>query len=132
MEQPVDKRIHLDPNWIQEYVREYCDKERQIVEERRNQAIAEVVTIEARAATAVKLFNQYGIHDQIDQVCIRPDWAPGYTVHCFPPYELHVAIKWVERDVTARLMKKTDCVLEGTIQECVRALAALLKVPEPK
>ena len=121
----VPKKL-VDPNWIKTYVREVCDQERQKMEERKQQKMQELMMTEARAATAVKLFNQYGIHDQMDQVHVYPNWV----VYRFPSYELQVTIINVEG--CASLMKKDECVLEGTIQECIRALAALLKVPESK
>ncbi len=120
-------------DWLAQ-VHAECAKKKMKAEKDKAQAMNEVMKMGARADTTANLLKKYGVYDQVAEVVVGPETYPDYT--CWqirePDVGLWVSHKWCEKEEAAEVTVKGKVALQGTIQECVRAVAALLKVPESK
>lgn len=114
-----------------------CAEKKLKAEKDKAQADQEVTKIGCRADTTVNLLKKYGVYGRVEKVAVSPTDYPDYTRWSFTPLgniRLWVSHAWIEKEETTEVtIGDTDRILlHGTIQECVRVVAALLKAPEPQ
>ena len=102
--------------------------------EKKAKADQEAMLVSGWAETTVKLLKKYGIYGQVNDVLTSAESYTTQTQWVFTPLK-NIRL-WVRRagDEAAEVTIGPDFthLLRGTIQECVRVVAALLKAPGPQ
>ena len=129
---PADE--NKEPDFLAQ-VHAVCAEKKLKAEKDKAQADQEVMKIGCRADTTVHMLKMYRLYDRVEKVAVSPDNYPNYTIWCFTRLEnirLWVSHAWVEKGEAAEVTVGNEdrTLLRGTIQECARVVAALLKAPE--
>lgn len=114
-----------------------CAEKKLKAEKDKAQADQEAMKIGCRADTTINLLKKYSVYDRVEKVAVSLTGYPDHTCWRFShenDIRLWVSHAWVEKGEAAEvtMIDKDRVLLRGTIQECVRVVAALLKAPEPQ
>lgn len=112
-----------------------CAEKKLKAETDKAQADQEVMEIGCRADTTFHMLKMYNLYTRVEKVIASPNDYPNYTIWYFTPAKnirLWVSHARVEKEEAAEVTigNEDRTLLRGTIQECVRVVAALLKAPE--
>lgn len=101
--------------------------------EKKAKADQEATMICDQVDATVRLLKKYGLYSRTEEVKIGPKDSPHATQwNIGSRYSLGTLHGNDKATVTAKSPRDGVFCFDGTIQECVRLVAALLKVPEPQ